>query len=130
MQSTYGRVYAYHDGNGIKNANGTFFQPGQPLPPNQQSGGTAVNPPNEVASPTLATPYSDQISLGYSWQVNPWLGLNVDASHINYKDIPFRFRANPIDPTTATRRCREPPLPGVRQLPHLGTAKASRNTTA
>jgi hypothetical protein len=104
VQSTYGQSYAYHDGNGIKNSNGTFFQPGQPLPPNQQSGGTSVNPPNEVASPTLATPYSDQISLGYSWQVNPWLGLNVDASHINYKDIPFRFRANPIDPTTGQRR--------------------------
>ena len=100
VQSTYGQSYAYHDGNGIKNSNGTFFQPGQPLPPNQQSG-TSVNPPNEVASPTLATPYSDQISLGYSWQVNPWLGLNIDGSHINYKDIPFRFRANPFDPTTA-----------------------------
>ena len=57
-----------------------------------------------MASPTLATPYSDQISLGYSWQVNPWLGLNIDGSHINYKDIPFRFRANPIDPATGKRR--------------------------
>jgi Carboxypeptidase regulatory-like domain/TonB dependent receptor-like, beta-barrel len=104
VQSTYGQSYAYHDGNGIKNANGTFFQPGQTLPPNQQAGGTAVNPPNEVASPTLATPYSDQISLGYSWQVNPWLGLNVDGSHINYKDIPFRFRGNPFDPATGKRR--------------------------
>jgi hypothetical protein len=104
IQSTYGQSYSNHDGNGIKNANGTFFQPGQPLPPNQQSGGTAVPNPNEIASPTLATPYSDQISLGYSWQVNPWLGLNVDASHIDYKDIPFRFRGNPIDPATGQRR--------------------------
>lgn len=100
VQSTYGQSYAYHDDNGIKNANGSFFQPGQPLPPNQQSGGTDVPLPNEIASPTLATPYSDQMSIGYSWQVNPWLGLNVDASHLNYKDIPFRFRANPVDPTT------------------------------
>lgn len=104
VQSTYGQSYAYHDGTGIKNANGTFFQPGQALPPNQQSGGTAVNQPVEVASPTLATPYTDQISLGYSWQANPWLGLNLDASHINYKDIPFRFRGNPIDPATGLRR--------------------------
>jgi hypothetical protein len=103
VQSTYGQSYAYHDGNGIRNANGTFFQPGQPLPPNQQSG-VDVNPPTEVASPTLATPYSDQVSLGYSWQVNPWLGLNADASHINYKDIPYRFRGNPFDPTTGNRR--------------------------
>jgi hypothetical protein len=103
IQSTYGQSYAYHDGNGIKNPNGTFFQPGQTLPPNQLPG-VDVNPPNEVASPTLATPYSDQISLGYSWQVNPWLGLNADASHISYKDIPFRFRGNPIDPATGKRR--------------------------
>ena len=101
IQSTYGQSYSNHDGNGIKNANGSFFQPGQPLPPNQQSGGTAVPNPNEIASPTLATPYSDQVSLGYSWQVNPWLGLNIDGSHISYKDIPFRFRGNPVDPTTA-----------------------------
>ncbi len=103
IQSTYGQSYSLADPNGIKNANGTFFQPGQPLPP-QRNLGSGADTPNEVASPTLATPYSDQISLGYSWQVNPWLGLNVDGSHIQYKDIPFRFRANPIDPTTGKRR--------------------------
>jgi hypothetical protein len=103
IQSTYGQTYAFHDDSGIKNSNGTFFQPGQPLPPNQL-GSPDVPPPNEVASPTLATPYSDQISLGYSWQVSPWLGLNVDASHIQYRDLPFRFRANPFDPATGKRR--------------------------
>ncbi len=103
IQSTYGQTYSFHDDNGIKNANGTFWQPGQPLPPNQLAS-PDVPPPNEVASPTLATPYSDQVSLGYSWQVNPWLGLNIDGSHINYRHIPFRFRANPRDPTTGKRR--------------------------
>jgi len=119
VQSTYGQSYSFHDDNGIKNSNGSFFQPGQPLPPNQQVGGTSVNAPNEVASPTLATPYSDQISLGYSWQVNPWLGLNVDGSHINYKDIPFRFRGNPFDPTTANiGGC---PATGCRRFPAFGS---------
>ncbi|HYU26256.1 MAG TPA: TonB-dependent receptor [Thermoanaerobaculia bacterium] len=103
IQSNYGTVYSYHDDNGIKNANGTFFQPGQPLPPNQLPSAD-INPPTEVASPTLATPYSDQISLGYSWQANPWLGLNVDASHIKYRDLPYRFRGNPFDPATGKRR--------------------------
>jgi hypothetical protein len=104
VQANYGVIYNNHDNNGIKNADGSFFQPGQPtLPPNQLTN-PGVNTPNEVASPTLATPYSDQMSLGYSWQVNPWLGLNIDGSHVNYKDIPFRFRANPIDPTTGKKR--------------------------
>jgi len=103
VQANYGVTYNNHDDNGIKNPNGTFFQPGQPLPPNQLPGAD-IPPPNEVASPSIATPYSDQFSLGYSWQVNPWFGLNVDASHIQYKDIPYRFRANPIDPATGKRR--------------------------
>ena len=64
---------------GIRNPDGSFFQPGQPLPPNQLAGADARRRRNEVASPTLATPYSDQVSLGYSWQVNNWLGLNFEA---------------------------------------------------
>src|SRR5258708_12598388 len=30
--------------------------------------------------------------------------MNADASHISYKDIPFRFRGNPIDQATGKRR--------------------------
>jgi hypothetical protein len=100
VQANYGVIYNASDSKGIKNSNGSFFQPGQTLPPNGLPGAD-IPPPNEIASPTLATPYSDQLSLGYSWQVNPWLGVNIDGSHIEYKDIPFRFRANPFDPTTA-----------------------------
>jgi carboxypeptidase family protein/TonB-dependent receptor-like protein len=103
VQSNYGVVYNVHNANGIRNADGTFFRPGQPLPPNQLPGAD-IAPPNEVASPTLATPYSKQASLGYSWQVNNWLGLNFEAVSIAYRDIPFRFRANPIDPATGARR--------------------------
>ena len=103
VQSNYGVVYNVHNDKGIRNPDGSFFQPGQPLPPNQLPG-AAVFPPNEVASPTLATPYSAQGSLGYSWQATSWLGLNVEGVRINYRDIPYRFRANPIDPTTGKRR--------------------------
>src|SRR5581483_11369295 len=104
VQSNYGPIYHLLDESGIKNPDGSFFQPGQPLPPAGNLPNAAVPAPNEVANRNLATPYSDQFSLGYSWQVNPWLGLNVDGSHINYKDIPYRFRANPTDPTTGKAR--------------------------
>jgi outer membrane receptor protein involved in Fe transport len=103
VQSDYGVVYNVHNNGGIRNSDGSFFRPGQPLPANQLPG-AAVPPPNEIASPTLATPYSRQASLGYSWQVNNWLGLNFEAVTIDYRDIPFRFRANPIDPATGARR--------------------------
>jgi hypothetical protein len=120
VQSNYGVIYHLLNPNGIKNPNGTFFKPGDPLPIEGKvplAGGV----PNEVASPTLAAPYSDQLSLGYSWQVNPWLGLNFDASHIQYRDIPFRFRGNPTDPTTG--KARFPQFGNFRIWYGKGTAK-------
>ena len=100
VQSTYGVRLNLVDPNGIR-INGVPLQPGQlpPLPP-----ATAPTLPNEVASPTLQTPYSAQASLGYSWQATDWLGLNVEAVRINYRHIPYRFRANPVDPATGQRR--------------------------
>jgi hypothetical protein len=91
VQSNYGVFYHLLDNNGIRNPDGSFFRIGQPLPPGENLGADA---PNEVGSPTLATPYSDQISLGYSWQVNPWLGFNIEGITIDYHDLPFRFRFN------------------------------------
>jgi hypothetical protein len=104
VQSVYGEIYRHSNANGIRNPDGSLFRPGQPLPPNQLPGAD-VQPPNEIASPTLATPYSMQASLGYSWQVNNWLGINIEAVTVDYRDIPFRFRANPIiDQATGERR--------------------------
>jgi hypothetical protein len=96
FQSNFGVIYNVNDPNGIRNPNGTFYRPGvDPLPPNGLSG-AVLNPPNEVGSPTLAAPQSTQASLGYSWQVNNWLGLNFEAVTIDYEKIPFRMRGNPF----------------------------------
>ncbi len=103
VQSNYGVVYNNNNPNGIRNPDGSFFQPGQPLPPNQLTG-LASNTPNEVASPTLKTPFSRQASLGISHEVTNWLGASLEGVLIRYRDIPFRFRANPRDPSTGARR--------------------------
>jgi hypothetical protein len=95
VQSNYGVIYEVTDPNGIKNSNGTYFQPGQPLPPCPTCG-LSASTPNEVASPNLKPPHSDQFSLGYSWQVNSWVGLTADAVKAQYRDLPYRYRANPI----------------------------------
>ncbi|GAC1433839.1 MAG: hypothetical protein NVSMB68_06390 [Thermoanaerobaculia bacterium] len=58
----------------------------------------------ELADPNLAAPYSDQASLGYSMEISRNLGLNFEVVTIRYRDIPFRFRANPVDPATGKRR--------------------------
>jgi len=94
VQSNYGVSYNAHDPAGIRNPDGSFFQPGQPLPANQLPGAT-IFPPNDVASPTLSTPQSTQTSLGYSWQVTNWLGLNLEAVSINYTHLPFALPGNP-----------------------------------
>jgi outer membrane receptor protein involved in Fe transport len=94
VQSLYGTVYRHSNPAGIRNPDGSFFQPGQALPPNQLPNPELGSGSDEIASPTLATPYSDQASLGYSWQVNNWLGLNVEVVTIDYHDIPYRFRPN------------------------------------
>jgi hypothetical protein len=104
VQSLFGPVYLFEDPNGIKNPDGSFFQPGQKLPPNQISGLLSDRTTRELASPTLATPYSDQASLGFSTEISNALGLNFEVVSSRYHDIPFRFRANPIDPTTGKRR--------------------------
>jgi len=116
VQSLYGVVYNFEDPTcpkkkgdppcqGIMNANGTLFKPGDPLPPNQVSGQLTDRTTRELAAPGVAkAPYSDHASLGYSTEISNTMGLNFEAVSVRYHDIPFRFRANPIDPATGKRR--------------------------
>lgn len=101
--SDFGLAYLQANPSGIRNPDGSFWGLGDPLPPNLLPGGGTVFPPNEVASPTLATPKAEQTSIGYSHQLTPWLAVTLDLVHIEYSDLPFRFRANPTDPATGQR---------------------------
>lgn len=116
VQSNYGVVYNVHNDDGIRNADGTLFQPGQALPPNGLPSAD-VFPPNEVASPTMETPYSAQASLGVSVQATSWLGVNFEAVRINYRHIPYRFRANPF--VDANRNGVQDPTE-TRRFPEFG----------
>ncbi len=96
VQSTYGVVYSASPplgGTGILNPDGSLYHVGEPLPPNQLKG-SGVFAPNEIASPTLATPESTQTSLGYSWEVNNSLGFNFEAVDVHYRDLPYRVKIN------------------------------------
>ena len=121
VQSNYGVVYSYTDTNGIRNPNGTFFRPGDPLPPNQLPGLAAGrartrSPRRRSRRPTPGRPRS--ATPGRSTTGS---GSTSKAVDIDYRDIPFRFRANPIDPATGAA-----PLPAVRQLPALGRQRQGR----
>jgi hypothetical protein len=95
VQTNFGVEYNNSNPSGIRNPDGTFFQPGQPLPPNLLPS-LSANPPNEVASPTLKTPKANQASLGFSSEVAKGLGITLDVVNVQYRDLPFRFRANPL----------------------------------
>jgi hypothetical protein len=94
VQSNYGVAYNVNNPTGIRNPDGTFFRIGQQLPPNGLPG-LESDPPNEVASPTQRAPYAQQVSGGFSHQLTDSLAFGVDVSRVAYRDIPFRFRANP-----------------------------------
>jgi outer membrane receptor protein involved in Fe transport len=120
VQSTYGIIFENTNTSGIRNQDGSYYQVGQPWPENQIPPGTTA--PRDVASPTLKPPYSDQATLGYSWQVNNWLGLSSELVYAKYENIPFRFRANPFDPARGGER-RFPEFASFRIWYGKGSAK-------
>jgi carboxypeptidase family protein/TonB-dependent receptor-like protein len=77
-QSAYGLVYFNSDSTGIKNPDGTFYQVGQPLPPNQAVVNTE-NSATNVASPLTRQPYTDQVNLGFSLALGKDYAIEVDG---------------------------------------------------
>ena len=103
VQSTFGTTYLHVNSQGIRNPDGTLYRVGQPLPANQL--GNVSRPiPNEVASPTIEAPQSTQASIGFSTELTRNVGVTIDLVDIQYRNIPFRFRGNPIDRATGARR--------------------------
>lgn len=103
----YGTAYSHSDANGIRNADGTFFQIGDPLPPNQAVGFPPA--PNEIASPNFVVPYTHQASAGVSRQIGENSALDVDYVHTAVRDQYLRFRINGLI------------APGQFLLPGFGT---------
>jgi hypothetical protein len=101
VQSDFGATYLHANSAGIRNADGSLYRIGQPLPANQL-GAISRPVPNEVASPNIQAPESTQLSLGVSSELTNTVGVTLDLVRIQYRNIPFRFRANPI--VTGTTR--------------------------
>jgi hypothetical protein len=92
-QSSFGGVYAVNDTSGIKNATGTLFQVGQPLPPNQLTNLTTPLP-SHVATPRPKQPYTDQANFGFSKVLGGGFALEVDAVYAAGKDLGIRPALN------------------------------------
>ncbi|MEM9594480.1 MAG: TonB-dependent receptor [Acidobacteriota bacterium] len=89
-----GLLYWNVDPGGIRNPDGSLFQPGDPLPPSLLPS-TAVPVPTDVAS-SLDTPSSDRLSVGWSWQMDPFFGVAVDATRIEHRDLPAAVDLAPL----------------------------------
>ena len=100
-----GTVFEVNNASGIRNPNGTFFSVNDPVSNiqalNEAGGSLPLN--RHVASPRLKQPYTDQISLGWSHQLDGATVLDVDYVHIKGSDIGWRPRLNAIHPGQTQR---------------------------
>ena len=91
-QVPHGTIYQHDNQQGIRNADGSFFRPGQPLPPNQF---TATRPSfNHAASPLIKQPYTDQVNLGFSKALGKNYAIEVDGILARGRDLGIRPNLN------------------------------------
>jgi hypothetical protein len=92
-QSSFGQVYSNTNSAGIRNADGSFYQVGQPLPPNQLVGATAPLP-SHAATPLVKQPYTDQANFGFSKALGKDYAVELDGVYAHAQDLGTRARLN------------------------------------
>jgi Carboxypeptidase regulatory-like domain/TonB dependent receptor-like, beta-barrel len=92
-QSSFGTIYEVDNTDGIRNADGSFFQVGQPLPPNQLEGAEAPLP-SHAASPRIKQPYQDQFNLGFSHDLGHGYAVSVEGVYSQGHDLGTRSNLN------------------------------------
>jgi len=103
-QSSFGTIYNNTNSTGIRNADGSFYQVGQPLPPNQLANASAPLP-SHVATPLPKQPFTDQANFGFSKKLGQDYALEVDGVYASGKDLGTRVRLNVrMGAATAPRR--------------------------
>jgi hypothetical protein len=93
-QSSFGQIYSNTDSSGIKNADGSFYQVGQPLPPNQLPSDLSRPNPSHVASPRIKQPFTDQANLGFAKALGRGFAVELDAVYAHGQDLGVRPRLN------------------------------------
>jgi carboxypeptidase family protein/TonB-dependent receptor-like protein len=93
-QSAFGGVYSNTNSTGILNADGSFYQVGQPLPPNQLPSNLTKPNPSHAASPRIKQPYTDQANLGFAKNLGNGFAVEVDGVYAHGQDLGLRPRLN------------------------------------
>jgi hypothetical protein len=92
-QSSFGAVYEANNTSGIRNADGSYFQVGQPLPPNELASATAPLP-SHAASPRMKQPYHDQVNLGISKELGGGYAVDLMGVYSSGHDLGTRSNLN------------------------------------
>jgi outer membrane receptor protein involved in Fe transport len=100
-----GTVFEVQNANGIRNPDGSFFRVSDPISniQSQNEAGGALPLNRHVASPRLKQPYTDQISVGWSHELDPSTVIDVDYMHVEGRDIAWRPRLNGRHPGAPDR---------------------------
>jgi hypothetical protein len=94
-----GTIYQVTNSGGIKKTDGTFFKVGDPISSIAQPNEAAGPPLNShIASPRIRQPYSDQLSAGWSHQLNSVTVIDIDYVHSKGSDLGWRIALNQRDP--------------------------------
>jgi hypothetical protein len=100
-----GTVFEVSDAGGIRNPDGSFFTVSDPIANiedlNEAGGSLPLN--RHVASPRIKQPYTDQVSVGWSHQLDASTVFDVDYIHVEGRDIGWRPRLNAQHPGESRR---------------------------
>ena len=92
-QSSFGKIYEVQNSAGIRNADGSLYQVGQPVPANQLAGATAPLP-SHAATPLVKQPFTDQANFGFSKALGKSYALEIDGVYAHAQDLGTRVSAN------------------------------------
>ena len=92
-QSSFGQIYTVNNTAGIRNADGSFYQVGQPLPPNQITN-LSTPVPSHVATPRPKQPYTDQANFGFSKVLGRGFAVELDGVIAKGNDLGTRPALN------------------------------------
>lgn len=101
-----GTIFSVNNSNGIRNPDGSFFKVSDPISNiaglNEAGGALPLN--SHIASPRIKQPYSDQVSIGWSHQLNPATAIDVDYVHSDGRDLGWRPALNQRNGSTTGPR--------------------------
>jgi hypothetical protein len=88
-QSSFGQVYSNTNSAGVRNADGSLYQVGQQLPPNQLTNVTTPLP-SHAATPQPVQPYTDQANLGFAKRLGNGYAVEVEGVYAKGQELGTR----------------------------------------